>query len=75
MKATAGDRLVIRGHAVGEHVRDGEILEVLGDGGGPPYIVRWSEDGRISRIYPGSDAYVEHYRHRPARERVGGVSR
>jgi hypothetical protein len=67
MKASAGDRLVIRGHCVGEHVHDGEILEVLGEDGAPPYVVRWSDDGRISRTFPGSDAYVEHYRPRPGR--------
>jgi Domain of unknown function (DUF1918) len=44
MKALPGDRLVIRGHRVGEHVRDGEILEVLGEAGWPPYVVRWSDD-------------------------------
>lgn len=66
MGASPGDRLVIRGHRVGERVRDGEILEVLGENGGPPYVVRWSDDGHVSRIFPGSDAYVEHFR--PARK-------
>ncbi|MEX2420601.1 MAG: DUF1918 domain-containing protein, partial [Actinomycetota bacterium] len=47
--------------------RDGEILEVLGEAGGPPYVVRWSDDGHVSRIFPGSDAYVEHFVHRRAR--------
>jgi hypothetical protein len=60
MKASTGDRLVVRGHHVGEHARDGEILEVLGEAGGPPYLVRWSDDGHVSRVFPGSDAYVEH---------------
>lgn len=27
--------------------RDGEILEVRGDDGRPPYIVGWSDDGRV----------------------------
>ena len=59
--------MVIRGHRVGERLRDGEILEVLGEDGGPPYIVRWSDDGHVSRIFPGSDAYVEHFARRRAR--------
>jgi hypothetical protein len=80
MEASPGDRLVIRGHSVEAHAHDGEILEVLGEDGGPPYVVRWSDDGRISRIFPGSDAFVEHYAHRPARRKrerersTGGAS-
>lgn len=58
--AMPGDRLVIRGHHLGERQRDGEILEVLGEDGRPPYLVRWSDDGHVSRIQPGSDAFVEH---------------
>lgn len=63
MTASAGDRLVIRGHHVGEPDRDAEILEVLGPEGAPPYVVRWEEDGHVSRLYPGSDAYVDHLHH------------
>jgi hypothetical protein len=59
--------LVIRGHSVGERLRDGEILEVLGEDGGPPYVVRWSDDGHVSRVFPGSDAYVEHFVHHRTR--------
>ena len=59
MHAQKGDRLVIRGHHVGEPDRDGEILEV-GEQGGPPYLVRWSDDGHEGRIFPGSDAVVRH---------------
>jgi hypothetical protein len=60
LRASVGDRLVIRGHHVGEVRRDGEILEVLGEDGAPPYLVRWSDTGHLSRFYPGSDAYVDH---------------
>ncbi|MGI9557380.1 MAG: DUF1918 domain-containing protein [Solirubrobacterales bacterium] len=63
MKASPGDRLVIRGHHQGEHPRDGEILEVLGDDGAPPFVVRWSDDGHVSEFFPSSDASVEHYKH------------
>ena len=59
LKAENGDRLVIRGHRVGEPRRDGEIIEVLGEDGAPPYVVRWLDDGRVTRISPSSDAYVE----------------
>jgi hypothetical protein len=36
---------------------------VLGEDGGPPYVVRWEDDGRVSRLYPGSDAYIQHFEH------------
>ncbi|HEY4621975.1 MAG TPA: DUF1918 domain-containing protein [Gaiellaceae bacterium] len=60
LQARPGDRLVVHGHHVGDRERDGEILEVLGESGSPPYVVRWSDDGHVSRIFPGSDAFVEH---------------
>ena len=59
LRANAGDRLIIRGHHVGDPERDGEILKVLGDNGAPPYVVRW-EDGHVAELYPGSDASVKH---------------
>ncbi len=65
MKANVGDRLVIKGHHVGEPDRDAEILEVHGDGGSPPYLVRWDDDGHEGLFFPGVDAVVEHYPSRP----------
>ncbi len=62
LRAKPGDRLIIKGHRVGEHDRDAEILRVLGDDDGPPFEVRWMEDGRVSRVYPGTDAVIEHFR-------------
>jgi len=63
MKAAVGDRLVIKGHHVGEPDRDAEILEVHGEAGGPPWLIRWSEDGREGLYFPGPDAQVEHFPH------------
>jgi hypothetical protein len=37
----------------------GEIIEVRGAGGEPPYLVRF-EDGPSSLVFPGPDAVVEH---------------
>ena len=62
MHAKAGDRLVIQGHRVGEHGKEAEILEVHGDNGGPPFLVRWADDGHEGLIFPGSDANVERRR-------------
>ncbi|CAN5840810.1 hypothetical protein BH23ACT4_BH23ACT4_09500 [soil metagenome] len=66
MKAKPSDRLVIEGHRVGEPRRDAEILEVRGEDGAPPYLVRWSDDGHETLLFPGNDATVEP-RHRRAR--------
>lgn len=60
MKARVGDEIVIKGHTVGEHDRDGEVLEVKGVDGGPPYRVRWSDTGHETIFFPGSDATVHH---------------
>jgi hypothetical protein len=59
MKARTGDRLVIRGHVVGERERTAEVVAVQGPAGTPPYLVRWIDDGHESLIYPGSDALIE----------------
>ena len=61
MFAKAGDRLVIHGHHVGEPDRDAEILEVRHADGSPPYVVRWSDSGHEALVFPGPDAYVEHF--------------
>lgn len=63
MKAHVGDRLVVHGHRIGEPDRDGEILEVRGADGAPPYQVRWSDDGHEGLVFPGSDAYIQAFRH------------
>jgi len=63
MQATKGDRLVIKGHHIGEPDRDAEILEVHGDNGEPPYLVQWSDDGRVGLFFPGPDAWIDHFTH------------
>jgi hypothetical protein len=66
MNANVGDRIIVRGHQVGDTDREGVIVEVRGTDGAPPYIVRWS-DGHQGLFFPGSDATVEHAEHaRPA---------
>jgi hypothetical protein len=61
MRAAIGDKIVVRGHHVGEADRDAVILAVEGADGGPPYLVRWSDDGHEGVFFPGADAVVEHY--------------
>ncbi|WP_054816841.1 DUF1918 domain-containing protein [Nocardia arizonensis] len=58
MIANVGDRLHVHGHVVGEADRRGEIIEVRGHDGSPPYVVRFA-DGHESLMYPGPDTVVE----------------
>ena len=60
MFAKRGDRLVVRSH-VNLPGRDAEILEVSHPDGSPPYRVRWSDNGHEGLVFPGPDAYVEHF--------------
>ena len=38
--------------------RRGEVLEVRGADGGPPYLVRF-DDGHETLLYPGADCVLE----------------
>ncbi|WP_173922906.1 DUF1918 domain-containing protein [Agromyces sp. Marseille-P2726] len=58
MRAATGDRLVIHGKQVGQTDRRGEILEVRGENGGPPYLVKF-DDGHETLLYPGADCELE----------------
>jgi hypothetical protein len=58
MKASAGERILIRGKSVESPDRRGEIVEVRGADGAPPYLVRF-DDGHETLVYPGADCVVE----------------
>jgi hypothetical protein len=60
MNAAVGDHLLVHNAHVGESSREGEIVEVRGSDGGPPYLVRWTDDGHESLVFPGPDAEVQH---------------
>jgi hypothetical protein len=59
MQATAGDRILVHGRTVGSAEQHAEIIEVRGENGAPPYLVRF-EDGHESLMYPGADTEIEH---------------
>jgi hypothetical protein len=74
MQAVVGDRLHVHGNAVGQADKTGEIVEVHGAAGAPPYLVRF-DDGHTALCFPGPDAVVEHGRAastRKARAASGG---
>ncbi|MDQ4097845.1 MAG: DUF1918 domain-containing protein, partial [Actinomycetota bacterium] len=52
MRAKVGDRIILAGEQVDRPTRDGEVLEVRGQNGAPPYLVKWS-DGHTGLLYPG----------------------
>jgi hypothetical protein len=58
MHATVGDRLHVHSRTVGTEERVGEILEVRGAEGAPPYLVHF-EDGHEGLVYPGPDCLIE----------------
>ena len=59
MQATVGDRLHVHSNVVGARDRVGEIVEVRGSEGRPPYLVRFP-DGHETLVFPGPDCVVEH---------------
>ncbi|MER6301430.1 DUF1918 domain-containing protein [Kitasatospora sp. NPDC001539] len=58
MHAVVGDQLHIHSRSVGMVDQKGEIIEVRGANGEPPYVVRFG-DGHESLIFPGPDCNVE----------------
>jgi hypothetical protein len=60
MKGSVGDRIVVVSSQVGGTVRDGRIVEVRGEDGGPPYLVEWSENGHRGLYFPGPDGFIQH---------------
>jgi hypothetical protein len=58
MHAQVGNRILIHGRAVGSADRHGEIIEVRGQDGAPPYMVRFG-DGHETLVYPGTDCVIE----------------
>ena len=57
MQARTGQRLRIHGRTVGAPDEEGEIIEVHGDDGAPPYLVKF-EGGHERLIFPGPDCEV-----------------
>ncbi|MER5430462.1 DUF1918 domain-containing protein [Streptomyces sp. NPDC002588] len=65
MHATTGDQFVQHGRVVGQADKVGEIVEVMGPEGTPPYRVRFA-DGHEGLCSPGPDTEI---RHRTTEER------
>ncbi|MEU5407239.1 DUF1918 domain-containing protein [Nocardia asteroides] len=57
MQAKVGDRILVHSQTVGRSDQSGEILEVRGSDGAPPYVVRF-QDGHEGLMFPGPDCVV-----------------
>jgi len=60
MQAKVGDELTVKGRHQGDEDRHGEIIEIHGENGAPPYLIRW-RDEHESLFFPSSDTVVEHH--------------
>lgn len=58
MRASVGDRIHIHSRHVGQADTVGEIVEVRGPNGTPPFVVRFS-DGHSGLVFPGPDCVIE----------------
>jgi hypothetical protein len=60
MQACVGDELKVAGPRQGDADRQGKVIEVHGEDGAPPYLVRW-QDGHESVFFPVAGTVVEHH--------------
>lgn len=58
MHAQVGDRIVVQPFGCGRPARTGEVVDVRGRSGEPPYVVRWVDTGMLALYFPGRDAHV-----------------
>lgn len=59
MRAHVGEWLIVEGLHLDDHRRKGQIIEIHGPGGEPPYMVHWLEDDHVSLLFPGPDTHIE----------------
>jgi hypothetical protein len=74
MRAVVGDELTVKGRHQGDEDRHGEIIEVHGQEGNPPYLVQWW-DGHESVFFPSADTIVAQHqatRHQATRQKAAG---
>jgi len=57
LHAHVGDWLVVKAATLSRPERRGEIVAV-GEGGAPPFTVRWTSDDHEAIVFPGPDARV-----------------
>ena len=77
MKAHQGDHIILAARHTDEPTRQGEVLEVRGANGEPPYLIRWA-DGHTGLMYPGPGSVLrvegEHLSSVPAETTLAGAA-
>ncbi len=58
MFARVGDQLLVHSHTTNQPDRTGTIVAIHGTNGGPPYWVRFHEDGHLRLMYPSGDCEI-----------------
>ncbi|WP_029432337.1 DUF1918 domain-containing protein [Blastococcus sp. URHD0036] len=58
MYAEVGNWLVVHGRTLDAPGREGLVVGVHHADGSPPYEIRWTDDERISLVFPGPDATI-----------------
>ena len=58
MHAEVGNWIVVHGRTLDDPVREGLIVDIPHANNRPPYLVRWTDDDRLSLVFPGSDARI-----------------
>ena len=53
MDVKSGDRIAIESEHVGDGLREGRVIEVIGSGDGIHYRVKW-DDGHESVLFPSA---------------------
>jgi Domain of unknown function (DUF1918) len=66
MKAHVGDMIEVRRRDIDDIVRRGEVLEVRGEEGEPPYLIQWDDSPHRCIYFPGGDALVRHLHQDPS---------
>lgn len=61
MRAQVGDWLIVEGTHLDDHRRKGQITDVRGPNGQPPYMVHWLDNGHVTFFFPGPDTHIEHH--------------
>lgn len=59
MRAAVGDRITVHGLHVGDAERHGEVVQVKGPDGEPPFVVRWDSDGHEVTFVPGPGVRID----------------
>ena len=60
MRAHVGDQYRVRSRIIGHPDRLGEVLEIRGPDGAPPYAIRWDDNGHEVLVFPGTEAVIDH---------------